>query len=159
MHLYVPFVPFSSLRHSSVVTHAHRIPNNRWNEDHSSPTAAEELNEQERIEANIHGFGSLSRRQSIKPIIAAVRGGAYGGGVEMLLNCDLVVADEKAVFALPEVKRGVVAVQGGQYRQLSGTWHCTNLFCVLFLFYVGRRYPPARSRGWTPGTCSASMLV
>lgn len=32
----------------------------------------------------------------------------------MLLNCDLVVADEKAVFALPEVKRGVVAVQGGQ---------------------------------------------
>lgn len=94
------------------VTIAHS--SNRWNDDHSSPGADEDLREQERIESNIHGFGSLSRRQSIKPIIAAVRGGAYGGGVEMLLNCDLVVADEKATFALPEVKRGVVAVQGGQ---------------------------------------------
>ena len=49
----------------------------------------------------------------LKPIVAAVVGGAYGGGVEMLLNCDIVVASEDAKFGLPEVKRGVVAVQGG----------------------------------------------
>jgi enoyl-CoA hydratase/carnithine racemase len=73
------------------------------------------------IHGSPHGFGSLSRRgvvtapHSIKPIIAAVNGiGAYGGGVEMVLGCDLVVASDKAKFALPEVKRGVVAAQGGQ---------------------------------------------
>ena len=41
-------------------------------------------------------------------------GGAYGGGVEMILNCDLVIASQDAKFALPEVKRGVVAAQGGK---------------------------------------------
>ncbi|KAI0081175.1 enoyl-CoA hydratase/carnithine racemase [Panus rudis PR-1116 ss-1] len=66
---------------------------------------------------DVNGFGSLSRRSSTaKPIIAAVNGGAYGGGVEIVLNCDLVIAGEDAVFALPEVKRGVVAVQGGMPR-------------------------------------------
>jgi enoyl-CoA hydratase/carnithine racemase len=44
-----------------------------------------------------------------------VIGGAYGGGVEMILNCDLVIASQDAKFALPEVKRGVVASQGGKY--------------------------------------------
>lgn len=48
-------------------------------------------------------------------MIAAVNGSAYGGGVELILNCDMVVASEDAVFALPEVKRGVVASQGGAY--------------------------------------------
>jgi len=42
-----------------------------------------------------------------------VNGGAYGGGVEILLNCDLVIASEDATLALPEVKRGVSAAQGG----------------------------------------------
>ena len=63
-----------------------------------------------------NGFAAISRRNSSKPIIAAVNGSAYGGGVEVLLNCDLVIASEQAVFALPEVKRGVVAVQGGSCR-------------------------------------------
>jgi enoyl-CoA hydratase/carnithine racemase len=45
-------------------------------------------------------------------MIAAVNGSAYGGGVEMILNCDIVIASEDAVFALPEVKRGVLAAQG-----------------------------------------------
>ena len=81
----------------------------RWNKDQQSGTK----NEQERVAANVHGFGSISRRQSNKPIIAAVIGGAYGGGMEMILNCDIVIAAHDAKFALPEVKRGVVAVQGG----------------------------------------------
>ncbi|KAK0450460.1 ClpP/crotonase-like domain-containing protein [Desarmillaria tabescens] len=65
------------------------------------------------ISANKYGFASISRRLTAKPIVAAVNGGAYGGGMEILLNCDLVVADENAKFALPEVRRGVVALQGG----------------------------------------------
>jgi enoyl-CoA hydratase/carnithine racemase len=58
------------------------------------------------------GFGALSRRTGKKPIIAAVNGLAYGGGCEITTNCDLVVASSVATFALPEVKRGVVALAG-----------------------------------------------
>ena len=62
----------------------------------------------------IHGFGSISRRTaSCKPLIAAVIGGARGGGVEILLNCDLVIAADDATFALPEVKVGATAALGG----------------------------------------------
>ncbi|KAF9055721.1 enoyl-CoA hydratase/carnithine racemase [Panaeolus papilionaceus] len=81
----------------------------QWNKNKQSGNS----NEEGDIVGNAHGFGSISRRTSTKPIIAAVVGGAYGGGVEMILNCDLVVASEDAKFALPEVKRGVVAIQGG----------------------------------------------
>jgi len=70
-------------------------------------------NQLERSETLVHGFGSLSRRHSRKPIIAAVVGGAYGGGMEILVNCDLVIADAEAKFSFPEVKRGVVASLGG----------------------------------------------
>ncbi|GAB7352030.1 hypothetical protein MBLNU459_g2543t3 [Dothideomycetes sp. NU459] len=58
------------------------------------------------------GFGALSRRGGRKPVIAAVNGICFGGGCEMIVNCDLVVASSKATFALPEVKRGVVAMAG-----------------------------------------------
>ncbi|KAL2121034.1 hypothetical protein VTJ04DRAFT_5061 [Mycothermus thermophilus] len=59
------------------------------------------------------GFGGLSNRHGKKPVIAAVNGLCFGGGMEMVVNCDLVVADgKKAKFGLPEVKRGVVAVAG-----------------------------------------------
>jgi len=69
--------------------------------------------EQEGIASSVHGFGGLSRRHtSSKPLIAAVNGGAYGGGVEMVLNCDIVIASEDAEFALPEVRRGVIPAQG-----------------------------------------------
>lgn len=42
-----------------------------------------------------------------------MNGGAYGGGTELVLNCDIVIASVDAVFATPEVKRGVVAIMGG----------------------------------------------
>ncbi|KAJ7754487.1 enoyl-CoA hydratase/carnithine racemase [Mycena metata] len=67
----------------------------------------------ETILSNIHGFASISRRESIKPFIAAVNGSSFGGGTELILNCDLVVASKDASFGLPEVKRGVIAIQGG----------------------------------------------
>lgn len=58
------------------------------------------------------GFGGLSNRAGAKPVIAAVNGLCMGGGMEMAVNCDLVVASEDARFALPEVKRGVIALAG-----------------------------------------------
>ncbi|KAJ5733394.1 hypothetical protein N7493_002180 [Penicillium malachiteum] len=58
------------------------------------------------------GFGALSRRHGKKPVIAAVNGIAFGGGMEIIANLDLVVAAKGASFALPEAKRGVVALAG-----------------------------------------------
>jgi len=58
----------------------------------------------------------LARREFSKPIVAAVNGVALGGGFEIVLACDLVVADEQARFGLPEVKRGIVAAAGGIIR-------------------------------------------
>lgn len=58
------------------------------------------------------GFGGLSRRVGKKPIIAAVNGACLGGGCEMAINCDLVLAAAGAVFGLPEVHVGVVAMAG-----------------------------------------------
>jgi enoyl-CoA hydratase len=48
-----------------------------------------------------------------KPVIAAVNGAAVGGGFELVLSCDLVVAADSARFGLPEVKRGLLAAGGG----------------------------------------------
>ncbi|KAI8050690.1 ClpP/crotonase-like domain-containing protein [Thamnidium elegans] len=65
----------------------------------------------------LNGFGGLSnRRASRKPIIAAVNGFALGGGMEMVLSCNIVVATEKSQFGLPEVKQGVVIAAGGLAR-------------------------------------------
>jgi hypothetical protein len=71
-------------------------------------------NDQEKVINMSHGFGSVSRRHSLnKPIIAAVNGGAFGGGVEIVLSCDIVIAEKDAKFVLPEVKHGVLAAAGG----------------------------------------------
>ncbi|KAJ7078098.1 enoyl-CoA hydratase [Mycena epipterygia] len=80
-----------------------------WNQNEQSGKPMEG----ETIISNLHGFASVSRRESKKPFIAAVNGSSFGGGTEMVLNCDLVVASAEASFGLPEVKRGVIAIQGG----------------------------------------------
>ena len=60
-------------------------------------------------------YGVVGRTRS-KPLIAAVEGFAYGGGFEVVMACDLVVAAENARFGLPEVKRGLVATSGALFR-------------------------------------------
>jgi enoyl-CoA hydratase/carnithine racemase len=59
------------------------------------------------------GFAGLTKRSNrTKPVIAAVNGVALGGGFEIVLACDLVVAAPHARFALPEVRRGLVPLAG-----------------------------------------------
>jgi enoyl-CoA hydratase len=62
------------------------------------------------------GFGGLTRAVVRKPLVAAVEGWALGGGFEMALACDLIVAAENANFGFPEVKWGLVAAEGGLVR-------------------------------------------
>ena len=62
------------------------------------------------------GFGGLTQAVVRKPLIAAVEGWALGGGFEMALACDLIVAAHDAKFGLPEVKRGLIAGEGGVIR-------------------------------------------
>jgi enoyl-CoA hydratase len=62
------------------------------------------------------GFGGLTGRAPRKPLVAAVEGYALGGGFEMALACDLLVASRTAQFGLPEVTRGLIASAGGLLR-------------------------------------------
>ncbi|MCD8213721.1 MAG: enoyl-CoA hydratase-related protein [Campylobacter sp.] len=63
-----------------------------------------------------HGFGGLTNRLCPKPIICAVNGTAVGGGMEIALSCDVIVAVKSARFGLPEVKVGLIASTGGIVR-------------------------------------------
>ncbi|MUL76015.1 crotonase/enoyl-CoA hydratase family protein [Mycobacterium sp. CBMA226] len=62
------------------------------------------------------GFGGITQAVVRKPLVAAVEGWALGGGFEMALACDLIVAASDAKFGLTEVKRGLIAGEGGVIR-------------------------------------------
>ncbi len=63
------------------------------------------------------GFAGLTARYDLtKPVIAAVNGVAMGGGFEIALACDLIIASTNAVFALPEPRVGLAALAGGLHR-------------------------------------------
>lgn len=62
------------------------------------------------------GFAGYVQHVIDKPTIAAVNGTALGGGTELALASDLVIAEESTSFGLPEVKRGLIAAAGGVFR-------------------------------------------
>jgi enoyl-CoA hydratase/carnithine racemase len=63
------------------------------------------------------GFGGLTARTDLlKPLIAAVNGVALGGGLEMALACDIIIAAEHAMLGLPEPRVGLLAAAGGVHR-------------------------------------------
>jgi enoyl-CoA hydratase/carnithine racemase len=62
------------------------------------------------------GFAGFTDAERAKPWIAAVYGPVLGGGLELALACDMIVAAEDATFGLPEVKQGFLAAAGGAYR-------------------------------------------
>src|SRR5262249_48390628 len=60
------------------------------------------------------GFGGIALRDSLDiPVIARVNGHAVGGGFEMVLGCDLIIAVENATFGLPEPRVGRLPLDGG----------------------------------------------
>jgi crotonobetainyl-CoA hydratase len=64
--------------------------------------------------ARPNGFGGIALRQTLDvPVIARVNGHAAGGGFEMVLGCDIVVAADNATFSLPEARVGRLPLDGG----------------------------------------------
>jgi crotonobetainyl-CoA hydratase len=91
------------------------------------------------------GFGGIAMRETLNvPVIARVNGLALGGGFEMVLGCDLVIACEEASFGLPEPLVGRLPLDGGMlllqrqipYRQAMG------------MLYTGQRVSAAQALQW-----------
>ena len=89
------------------------------------------------------GFAGLTSRSGLcKPVIAAVNGVAMGGGFEICLACDLIIAAENAIFALPEPRVGLAALAGGIHR-LPRQIGLKNAMGMLL---TGRRVPAAEGK-------------
>ena len=87
-----------------------------------------------------NGFGGLSLRTTLDvPVIARVNGYALGGGMEMVLGCDIVVADERAQFGLTEPRVGRLALDGGITQLARRVPHTQAMGLLL----TGRRAPAA----------------
>jgi enoyl-CoA hydratase/carnithine racemase len=90
------------------------------------------------------GFGALSRRGGKKPVICAVNGICMGGGTEMIVNADIVIAETQAIFGLPEVKIGVMALAGALPRLVRTVGRQRAMEMAL----TGRTLPAEEAREW-----------
>lgn len=89
------------------------------------------------------GFGGLTSRWDLtKPVVAAVNGVAMGGGFEIALACDLIIASDKALFALPEPKVGLAALAGG----LNRLPRQIGVKRALGMILTGRHVPAAEGK-------------
>lgn len=90
------------------------------------------------------GFAGYVQHYIDKPTIAAVNGTALGGGTELALASDLVVAEERSKFGLPEVKRGLIAAAGGVFRIVD---HLPRKVAMQLLF-TGEPISSAEALRW-----------
>ncbi|MFA5632287.1 MAG: enoyl-CoA hydratase-related protein [Porticoccaceae bacterium] len=108
------------------------------------------------------GEYGIIRRRRRKPLVAAVEGLALGGGMEIALACDLVVAADNARFGLPEVMRGVVPTCGALFRAVQAL--PPNLAREMILTGEPIDAPRAYAAGWVnrlaqPGQALSEALA
>jgi crotonobetainyl-CoA hydratase len=92
--------------------------------------------------ARPNGFGGIALRRTLDvPVIARVNGHAAGGGFEMVLGCDIVLAAEEATFSLPEARVGRLPLDGGMtllQRQIP-------FRAAMGIMLTGRRVPASEA--------------
>ncbi len=90
----------------------------------------------------VGGFGGLQELPGLnKPVIAAVNGIAFGGGFELALSADLILAAEHATFALPEIHSGVLADAATLKLPRRIPWHT-----AMELLFTGRTLEAEQAR-------------
>ncbi|KAI5293467.1 hypothetical protein KEM52_005514 [Ascosphaera acerosa] len=109
-----------------------------WGKDHASKPVSEQPAHPPT------GFAGLSQRAGKKIVIAAVNGYCFGGGVEIILNCDMIVASPRAIFSLPEASRGLYVAAGGLARLAS----IAGMPIATELALTGRRFTPEEAVRW-----------
>ena len=92
----------------------------------------------------VGGFGGLQELRGLnKPVIAAVNGIACGGGLELALSADIILAADHATFALPEIRSGTVADAASVKLPKRIPYHI-----AMELLLTGRWFDAAEAKGW-----------
>lgn len=92
----------------------------------------------------IGGFGGLQELGNMnKPVVCAVNGICCGGGLELALSCDLLIASKTATFALPEIRSGTVADAASIKLPKRIPYHA-----AMDLLLTGRWFDAEEARGW-----------
>jgi len=92
----------------------------------------------------VGGFGGLQELPGLnKPVIGAINGIAFGGGFEIMISCDIIVAAEHATFALPEINSGTVADAATIKLPRRIPYHV-----AMEMLFTGRRFDAAEAKQW-----------
>jgi crotonobetainyl-CoA hydratase len=92
----------------------------------------------------VGGFGGLQELKGLnKPVICAVNGLAFGGGFEIMIACDIIIAAEHATFALPEINSGTVADAATIKLPRYIPYHV-----AMEMLYTGRRIDTTEAKHW-----------
>jgi crotonobetainyl-CoA hydratase len=92
----------------------------------------------------VGGFGGLQELPGLnKPVIAAVNGLAFGGGFEIMISADIILTDEHATFALPEINSGTLADAATIKLPRRIPYHV-----AVELLFTGRRMGAAEAKHW-----------
>jgi crotonobetainyl-CoA hydratase len=92
----------------------------------------------------VGGFGGLQELPGLnKPVIAAVNGLAFGGGFEIMISCDIILAAEHATFALPEINSGTLADAATIKLPRRIPYHV-----AMEMLFTGRRIDAKEAKHW-----------
>jgi crotonobetainyl-CoA hydratase len=92
----------------------------------------------------VGGFGGLQELPGLnKPVICAVNGLAFGGGFEIMISCDIILAAEHATFALPEIDSGTLADAATIKLPRRIPYHV-----AMEMLFTGRRFGVHEAKHW-----------